>query len=325
MVDTAVNIGCRKTIEVAGRLSAWLERSDALATEVKPVIDTALERATLDLRRVMRSLEFPPCVGIVGGPDRNKLQLVAASLFREGVTTVKDLSDLRNQQHGLGSLLEQIASDDLGTALRFRNAGSRASAKEGYRFPIQVELLSTLDIVKIIVAAYYSHVPDAAGTKLHQDDIQRAIDLADRELSTAAVSGFSPEDISNLRQHLWTEFPRIDGLRTLSTSGYWDWLIKHVAHLSAEGRCHILSYLWHFEPNFTALFRRLTDALHDLGYATKVRVPIDAILGADPDNRWHRPASSVGYPASNTLRTAERCLAGCRPERGDGSGHHTQH
>ena len=206
MADTAVSIGCRKTIEVAGRLSAWLDRSDVLAAEVKPVIGTALERATLDLRRVMRSIDFPPCVGVVGGPDRNKLQLVASALFQEGSTTVSELSDLRNQQQGLAALLDHIAGEDLGAAVRFRSADARAPVGEGYRFPVQIELLSSLDVVKIIIAAYYSHYPDAVRTKLNQSDIESAIERADSELSTAAVSGFSPEDVSSLRQHLWTEY-----------------------------------------------------------------------------------------------------------------------
>ncbi|MFT5511025.1 MAG: hypothetical protein ACI89J_004125 [Hyphomicrobiaceae bacterium] len=287
MADTAVSIGCRKTIEVAGRLSAWLDRSDVLAAEVKPVIGTALERATLDLRRVMRSIDFPPCVGVVGGPDRNKLQLVASALFQEGSTTVSELSDLRNQQQGLAALLDHIAGEDLGAAVRFRSADARAPVGEGYRFPVQIELLSSLDVVKIIIAAYYSHYPDAVRTKLNQSDIESAIERADSELSTAAVSGFSPEDVSSLRQHLWTEFPRIDGLRTLSTSGYWDWLGKHVAHLSVDGRCEILAYLWHFEPNLTALFKRLTEALRDFGYASSIRVPVEAVLGVDPQTGGH--------------------------------------
>ena len=294
MADTAVSIGCRKTIEVASRLSAWLERSDALASEVKPVIDTALQRATLDLRRVMRSIEFPPCVGIVGGPDRSKLQLAASSLFREGITSIKDFSDLRNQQIGFGAMLEQVASDDLGTALRFRRSSARTTVKEGHRFPVQVDLLSTLDVVKIVVTAYHAHYPTATHDAGRQDEIQRIIDRADRELSNAAVSGFSPEDIANLRQHLWTEFPRVDSLRTLSTSGYWDWLTKHIAHLSVQGRCEILSYLWQFEPNFTALFQRLTEALGDLGYATSVRIPIESILVTDPETGGVAPhAASI--------------------------------
>ena len=206
MADTAVTIGCRKTIEVASRLSAWLERSDALASEVKPVIDTALERATLDLRRIMRSIDFPPCVGIVGGPDRGKLQLAASAVFREGITSIKDFSDLRNEQTGFGAMLEHIAGDDLGVALRFRSSSARATVREGHRFPIEIDLLSTLDIVKIIVAAYHAHYPTATHDSAQQDKIQRVIERADRELSTAAISGFSPEDIANLRQHMWTEF-----------------------------------------------------------------------------------------------------------------------
>lgn len=283
MADTAVSIGCRKTIEVAGRLTAWLERSDALASAAKPVISSAMERATLDLRRVMRSIDFAPCVGIVGGPDHNKLELVASSLFQQGSTSINELSDLRHHRHGFQILLEQVAGDDLGAALRFRNGGTRSSANESYRFPIQIELLGTLDIVKIIIAAYYAHFPDAANARIQQDDIQQAIERADRELSTAAVSGFSSDDIFNLRQHLWTELPRVDGLRTLSTSGYWDWLSKHVAYLSPDGRCHMLSCLWHFEPHFTALFQHLSDALRDLAYAGSVRAPIEAVLGTDPE------------------------------------------
>ncbi|MFY0612977.1 MAG: hypothetical protein JXQ99_15715 [Hyphomicrobiaceae bacterium] len=283
MTDTAVSIGCRKTIEVAGRLSAWLERSDVLASEIKPVISTATERATLDLRRVMHSIDFAPCVGLVGSSDRDKLQLASSSLFQPGATTINELTDLRYQQHDVRSIFEQVVGDDLGAAVRFRNASTRISSNDGYRFPIQIELLSTLDIAKIIVAAYYAHFPSAVGVRLQQDDIQQAINRADSDLSTAAISGLSSEDIYNLRQHLWAEFPRLEGLRTLSTSGYWDWLSKHIAHLPTDGRCHILSCLWHFEPRFTTLFQRLTNALREFGFARRVRVPIEAVLGTDPE------------------------------------------
>jgi len=281
MADTAVSIGCRKTIEVAGRLTSWLDRSDAMATEIKPVISTALERASLDLRRVMRSLEYSPCVGLVGGPDRHKLDLVAAAVFQDSAT-ISELSQLRNQQQDFATVLGQMVGDDLGTALRFRSANVREPSASANRFPVQVDLFNTLDIIKIIVSAYYAHIPGAAHIRLRQQDIQSAIQQADQQLSTAAVSGLSPEDVSNLRQHLWSQFPRVEGLRTLSTSGYWDWLAMHISHLSLDGRCRILSYLWHFEPRFTALFRRLSEALRDLGYANTVRVPIDALLGADP-------------------------------------------
>ena len=294
MADTAVGIGCRKTIEVAGRLGAWLERSDALAGEVKPVISTAMERATLDLRRVMHSIDCAPCVGVVGGSDLDRLQLAAASLIQPGTTTIHELSDLHHQLHGVHTSLERIAGDDLGAALRFRHVSGRKSAGDGYLFPVQADLLGTLDIVKILVAAYYAHVPEADRKWLHQGDIQQAIERADKALSTAAVPGLSPDDIFNLRQHLWSELPRVDGLRTLSTSGYWEWLSQHVAHLRMDGRCHILSCLWHFDPHFTALFRHLGNALRDLGYAGRVRLPIEAVLSTDPDNgvRSH-PASII--------------------------------
>lgn len=280
MADTAVSIGCRKTIEVAGRLTSWLERSDALPGEIKPVIETALESAALDLRRVMRSVELSPCVGLVGGADQNRLDLAAAALFQDN-SAISELSQLRHQQQDFGSIVRGITGDEQGVALRFCSQRHRDPIASANRFPVQVELLNALDIIKIIVNAYYSNIPGAASRSLKHSEIERAIKQVDQELSIAGTTGLSSDDIANLRQFLWAEFPRVERFRSLSLCGYWDWLSTHISHLSLEGRCQVLSHLWDFEPNFTQLYRRLSEALRDLGYANSVHVSVDAILATD--------------------------------------------
>ncbi|MBU2531694.1 MAG: hypothetical protein KKB37_03060 [Alphaproteobacteria bacterium] len=289
MADTALGIGCRKTIEVAGRLTAWLGRADVLSCEMKPVVETTLGRATRDLRRLMHSIEGSPCLGIVGGTDDLKIALFASAAFEPGSTTVSELSQLRIQQGTLPRLLGEIAGDDLGAAIRFRSAAMREPVNGAPRFPVQVDILGLIDITKIILTAYFSHCPHAAHGGFDQVEMERVIAGVDSELSTAPVSGLSGEDILDLRQHIWSAFPQVECLRALSASGYWDWLARHVAHLSLEGRCQVLSYLWHSDPVLTALFRCLAEALRDFGYASALRVPAEAIFGTGPDTGADAP------------------------------------
>ncbi len=292
MSDTALSIGCRRSIEIAARLGDWLEGSSALRPEVRPVIAGSVARASLDLRRIMRSIDAVPCLGLVGGAARDRAGLVVEALVQDDVTSIGELGP---DTASTARQISRLVGSDPGIAIRFRHGTGRRSggSSVGDRQVIELELFSVFDIVKIIIGAYYVHVPGAAQKRFDETAIKQALADAEQDLSPAVIAGISGDDIVNLRQYLWARFPMVEAARALSASGYWDWLIRHVAHLSIEGRCSLLAHLWHNEPGLTALFRRLSEALREIGYAASVRVGQDALFVAERAGRQLTSAHSI--------------------------------
>lgn len=299
VVDTTLKLSCHRTIEQAERVTHWLKRRGEIAGHANRALRDSIEKSTVELHRLAEAAERPPALGLVGGTDSEKSEFITALLRPEGQSGRIILGQRRA---GLGAIASILPGEDEGGVsmmVRFRDAPPGGSDNDREAYPIEVRLVSHIDLAAIITLLCHTYLPSSATGTVSAKVVGAALEAAQAELRVNAVPGLSRRDILQLRDFLATQLPRADNLNKLASLGYWHWFADNVAQLSEAGRRSLLALLWGHEPRLNRLFAHLGDALNRLGNPSSVLCQHDALISSDPATGWvARHKASVASAAT---------------------------
>ena len=309
MADTLVKIAFRRTLEVSEQLSVWLDDPiehgpGAMSAAIRDVVDEQL----LELRTFAKCCDDAPCVGLVGGADARKAQVVAAALGTGSQRETMTIGERRTFIGNLPELVPQHADPGVTAVLRFVETRQLQGARNTGLMPVRLSLLSQLDLVKIFATVYHSYLPQTEGAS-RIEELRATLSHANDQLVSNTVPGIARDDIIGLQGYLRTMLPQSSAWQILGAAGYWDWLKAHVAYLSETGRRHMFSALWRREPTLTVLFERLSDALQKTG--SRISCPHDSLVAVD-----NATGEMIAHPDSLLASTTLRDLASDAPPSG---------
>lgn len=235
-------------------------------------LQAELRRAGRFFRRCATAARRKMCVGVFGPSQAGKSYLISA-LARDAQGAL--LADFAGKTHDfIGEINPEGGKESTGLVTRFTMSRPPAQP-EG--FPVQIRLLTELDLVKILANTYYAdcehrETPDAKAISARLDALQDRLGTGDGVVSL--------DDLEELHEYLKKDFlakPRVQELNR----AFWPRALHMGTKLDLEGRIRLYSLIWDEVEAFTDLLRLLAGALERLGHPDVAFTPLDALIPRD--------------------------------------------
>ncbi|THB64316.1 MAG: type III effector HopL1 [Desulfovibrio sp.] len=261
---------CNDLAQVALGAVDWVGRNRDVVRNESDSLATQLRKSARFFRKCARAAERKMCVGVFGPSQAGKSYLISA--LAQGADG-RLLADFDGEvQDFIKEINPEGGKESTGLVTRF-TLTPPDSLPSGY--PVQLRLLSEMDIVKILANTYYSDF-------LHEEppDV-KAMAAAVRELrhrkQPSRTGLLDQDDMEDLRDYVSKNFrtsPRVQALEKV----FWPRAVEIAPYLSPSDRAKLFSQLWDGADQFTDLYRRLYAALESLGFAEQAYCPLSALI-----------------------------------------------
>ncbi len=254
-----------------GRARDWIAHNRDTVGGEYDGLDTELRRAGRFFRRCRKAALRKMCAGVFGPSQAGKSYLISA-LARDARGTL--LADFGGAIHDfISEINPEGGKESTGLVTRFTMTRPEA-LPDG--FPVQIRLLSEMDLVKVLANTYY------ADCEHREEPDQAAIAARLEALEQTAVSGdgVSLDDLEELQEYLKKDFqakPRVQALNRV----FWPRALRLGQKLGLEGRVSLYSLVWDDLEEFTGLLRLLLTALETLGHPDVAFAPLEALIPRD--------------------------------------------
>jgi|GEM_PF-3658940 len=269
---------CSQVEALADEALLWCADSEALLGIECKSLSQHMQGFKLRTARLQNAIGRKPAVGLAG-PCRSGKTHLAAGLAARG--SVPLLSKFEGFDAGI-DFLQQIRSDAArasGVVIRFSSDDRGTPAK----FPVELSLLTLVDLIKILGTAYLSAAASEPVVAPTPAEIEAYSTRVSHQLSPFFVSGLSEQEIWSIRDYFERSFAGSSVIRALTSGGYWDYLGAMVPRLPQGGRLEMLSLLWGGLPGYTMLFDHAITALEKLGYEQRAYCSMASLAAVDPE------------------------------------------
>lgn len=142
--------------------------------------------------------------------------------------------------------------------------------------PFELKIFSQADLVCVIANGYFSDITHYTYA-IDREKIQKKITELAQGRDKSERTGFSEDDVYNIKEYLNDRFRDHFLIRDLNSINFWDDLADVVPYIDPLERWKILEFLWGGQPFFTDLFRELSSTLNQIKFLKSVRVDLDAL------------------------------------------------
>lgn len=245
----------------------WVKRNGELVRNEQESLLKELRQSRRLLRKCSKAALKNTCAGVFGPSQAGKSYLVGI--------LAKGESDKLLARFGEQTLdfLEEInpkgGKESTGLVTRFTMTRPE-NLPDGY--PVQLRLLSEMDLVKIIANTYYA---DFESKEARRSNIESTLN----ELKKRAGSPNNQvnlDDMEDLREYLINEFGAKAGVRELERD-YWTEAFSLAPKLSLEDRVRLYALIWDEVAPFTKVMLHLLQALASVEYADTLYCSLDAL------------------------------------------------
>jgi len=226
------------------------------------------------------------CVGVYGPSQAGKSYLVSALARKRGERLVASLGG--KEIDFIEMINPEGGKESTGLVTRFTTDHVSAPTK----FPIQVKLLSELDLIKLFVNSYANDILQDEDDELqrHHEQVQRV--LAELDSMPRAVSPLTPEDVYELEDYCNSRFSSNFRIQALKKMDFWPRAAELLTILGDAGRLRLVQLLWEELSSYSGLYASLVAELGRLGHATQVFCAADALFSTQGE-AWSRSEASI--------------------------------
>lgn len=258
-------------------INRFIEWSDAHLTHSRrDETFKELVNARRKLKRLRRSLESAPAIAAFGESQKGKSYVISSLLACRGRQfMVKDPKTGQSY-----NFVEQFnphtnETEATGVATRFT---CHCPAPDD-AFPVTVRLLSLSDILQILCDSAYNDVGDH--TVISSEDLDEFAARQERRYAGVETANdvIDEDDVLNIREYIELHIGQAKAGELLG-SRYFDVLARVAGRSRREQWPELMSKLWYDNPHFTRLFARLIEGFASTGFASRVYVPISALLNS---------------------------------------------
>ncbi len=243
--------------------------------------------AVVSAERLQHAASAKMAVGVFGPSQAGKSYLISA-LARGGDGSVSSLFGDRREDF-LAKINPEGGKESTGLVTRF---SYQPGALVAPAFPVQVGLLTEIDVVKILANSFVADVqhPDDSEPEQHQADIDKAVAAARSQIR--AGNGIAIESVYDLEAYVNGHLAGNTRVKALRRFGFWQQAIELAPALGPEARVALFSTLWEQLPSYTEIFRRLQSRLLQLGGARSAACEPAVLFDVRGDS-WHRSSRSI--------------------------------
>ncbi|HJU99493.1 MAG TPA: virulence factor SrfC family protein [Burkholderiaceae bacterium] len=266
---------------------AWCSESGDDAVRADALLTRELRVAVVNAERLQYAAGAKMAVGVFGPSQAGKSYLISA-LARDRDGSVLSLFGDR-QEDFLAKINPEGGKESTGLVTRFTYQPGALGTPD---FPVQVGLLTEIDVVKILANSFAADVqhPDDSEPEQHQAEIDQAIAAA-RGLVRAGA-GIAIEAVYDLEAYVNGHLGSNTRVKALRRFGFWQQAIELAPALGPEARVALFSTLWEQLPSYTDIYRRLQGRLMQLGGARSALCEPAVLFDVRGDN-WQRSTQSI--------------------------------
>ena len=235
------------------------------------------------LRKIQKAENNNPGIAAFGASQVGKSYLISNVLQQkittpDGKVVVKQYEvDACGKRFIFINDINPITTDTEATGVVSRFSSFRRNP-EAYNnnYPVLMKTLSIADITLMLCEGYFNDVNDY--TTDGREGINEKIETLYERFKNREVLNNTPlkaDDILEMRYYIAKYIKRA---QEFSESNFFDKLSLFIGKIPLEEYVEIFSYLWHYEPNLTELYKHLIDVLRSLQFREEVHLPIESVL-----------------------------------------------
>lgn len=243
---------------VATGYKGWVRRHGDVVGLRKGQIERQCVQIESELSRLARAAQRRMCVGVFGASQAGKSYLISSLaskpgeklLARAGERSLEFIGDINPRVGG---------KESTGVVTRFTN---RLDVPDP-AYPIELALLSELDIAKILANSYYADFQASARQSLTTDLIEAA-------LAAAAIEsdGKAHDRAFDLATYLQRQLDsEVYTVNFGPFEEYWGRISEIVERGTLPDRVKVYALLWGQDPYLTGAFEKMAEVLETLGHA----------------------------------------------------------
>lgn len=262
----------------------WIVGSDNPAVENNSRLKREMGLALYRHAKLEETITKPLSVGVYGASQAGKSYFVSA--LAKGQTGTVMASVGGREVNFLTEINPPGGKESTGLVTRF----TRHPLPSRPDFPVTIELLGELDLVKIVANSFYNDVEQMAefDASARGAQIQNVLNQAVSETRSA----ISAEDVIELSFYCDKHFGTNAYYSWLKQLGYWSRMERLLPVASAEQRLSCLSILWDNSPRYTRLLQYLSKELARFGGARAILCEAAALFDVEGGG-WKRSANSI--------------------------------
>jgi len=281
MTDTLSAIGNALGQALGGAID-WVAEARATAKsvdrEADPTIE-ALRRYRNKSRRLAKAASRPPAIGTFGISQAGKSFLVDSLAKGKNGRLESMLGNTRldfmkhvNPPGG--------GKEATGLVTRFTRTKSKAPAD----FPVEVELVSEADLIKILWNSYIRDFDQEAMTaRVEAENIDEVLRRVGPQRQAAPVPGLTADDVVDLMDY----FDRLSRKTSQSLRGaYWPNAIALAPFLLPTARAELFGLLWGGLEPLSDLYLRLQAGLATVEHARSLNCDLSALVERDASGEF---------------------------------------
>jgi len=264
----------------------WVNQSSDADIAGNARLVKSLRTGIYQVLRLATAAEAKMCVGVYGPSQAGKSYLVSALARKQGEPLVAALGG--QEVDFIEMINPEGGKESTGLVTRFTIDRVSAPAK----FPIQVKLLTELDLIKLFVNSYVNDILQDEDDELqrHQEQVQRV--LAELNTMPRGASPLRVEDVYDLEDYCNSRFASNLRIQALKKMDFWPQAAELLPALGDAGRLRLVQVLWEELPHSSGLYASLVAELGRLGHASQVFCSPEALFRTEGDT-WSRSDTSI--------------------------------
>lgn len=266
---------CEAVAAAAADALDWLQHPSnvELVGASAGAIRRNLRRDAIRARKLADAAGRPMCMSVFGPSQSGKSYLVSllarprdGELYANFPTT--------DGSKGALKFIDEINPQNEGesTGLVTRFTVRAYQAPDGY--PVKLRVLGEADVARILLNSFQLD-GDASEEIPTAEEIEQTVARLRERARSQPVGGLGADEVSEIQEYARKMFGKTGYIGALEP--FWEEAIKLAPYLAVADRATLLAVVWGRHEAFTALYRRLGEALAELDHPGEVYVPLDAL------------------------------------------------
>lgn len=269
MFNEKLSERCRQLSAANNSAQRWIKENSEIVQDPHR-IGSSLRKSARRLKRIEKSLSKPMSVGVFGPSQAGKSYLLSTIAKGKDGKLIADFNG--EMKNFLSDINPQGGRESTGLVTRFTMKSEKSPFPD---FPVQLELLSEIDLVKILANTYFTDC------KSSDEPADKQIASSIARLKEEAIENveqpLTEDDVEELRDYCNTELSGSARLRDLSNA-YWDEAIRLAPKLPLQKRVDLYSIIWDEILAITEILRATLSFLEKLGFPEKAYAQMTALV-----------------------------------------------
>ncbi len=264
----------------------WVAHSEDAEVAGNQRLLKDLKTAIYQTKNLHSAAAAKMCVGVYGPSQAGKSYLVSALARRPGTKMLALMGG--REVDFIETINPEGGKESTGLVTRFTI--DRIVPPAG--FPLQLKLLSEIDLVKLFVNSYANDILKDEDDELQRHQEQVQLVLAELETLPWGDSPYTVEDVYDLEDYCNKRFSDNYRIQALKKMDFWPRAAELLPALGISGRQRLVQILWEELPSFSGLFSNLASELARLGHPPHLFASANALFRTE-GAAWARTENSI--------------------------------